>query len=139
METSKFELIGQAAPGGVSAMKCQSVTTPEGEKYYLFSYKDYSISWQLNEWKDFKVNNEDDFESLYQRIIEGFDNPPEDAIMLDLSSGDIIWLAYKKAMGSYFIQISSGKLNSNIIGFSNQFNRKQINKLFGKEEESKKK
>lgn len=132
IEMNKSIEIGRAAPGGVPAMTLTKVVSPGGETLnYIFRYKDYKFT-RIDEWKSFEVNNSEDVEYLYQKIISGLENLPEESIMLDLSNGFVIWLEFKKIMGNNWVRISSGTLDSQIIGFSNQFNKKHINKLFGK-------
>lgn len=132
IETSKFIEIGKASPGGLVGMTLKKMISADGElEKYIFSYKDYKY-YRLNVWKEFEVNNDEDLEYLYNKIIEGLETLPDETIMLDLSNGSVIWLEFKKSMGSNWVRISSGDLRTEVIGFSNQFNKKQIQKLFGK-------
>lgn len=97
---------------------------------YVFSYRDVKFQ-HLTEYKSFEVVGEKDFESLYDMIIDGLKNQPDDEIMIKLDKG-YLWLKFKKSFGRYVQMGHALDENANVIGFSRWLTEKQIDKLFGK-------
>lgn len=120
--------IGKITPGGIKTIYCEKINN----EYYIFHYKDAKFI-HLDEWKSFKVSNDDDFNSLYGVVMDGFKNIPEENIMLESPNG-FIWLDYKKVFGKPYVRFAftTSKSEYATIGFSNQYNEKQVNRLFGK-------
>ncbi len=135
IETTKAEEIGKITPGGVWAMSCEK----RGNTYY-FEYKDATYQ-HITEHKTFKIEDIDNaFESLYGIVMQGFEDMPEEAIMLEFPDG-FLWLRYEKFLGAPILRFghATSKSEYATIGFSGQFTKKQIQKLFGKYERKKEK
>lgn len=128
VETSKKVEIGKITPGGVKTIYCEKIN----DEFYTFHYKDAKFT-KIEEWKSFKINSEQDFNDLYDVIIQGFKDMPEEDIMLETPTG-FIWLNYKKFLGKPIIRFgfTTSKSEYANIGFSNEYTEKQIDKLFGK-------
>ena len=131
VESTKVEKteIGKITPGGIFAMKCEKA----GDNYY-FTYKDDTFK-VLNQENTFVIKDVDNaFESLYGMIQEGFTTLPEEPFMLEFEDG-YLWLSYRKFLGAPVIKFghaSSKTAEYASIGFSQEFTKKQIDKLFGK-------
>ncbi|WP_051364391.1 hypothetical protein [Flavobacterium limnosediminis] len=127
VETEKLIEIGK-----VGALGSKSVWIEKSENKYLFSYNDIKFQ-QITNIKSFAFQNLDnDFEKLYDKIMNGFNEIPSEDIMLELPN-DIIWLHYEKNMGIISFQFRHAvNKNSEVIGFSQFMTKKQIAKLFGK-------
>lgn len=131
VEVAKVEKteIGKITPGGLFAMKCEK----SGNDYY-FTYKDDTFK-QINEEKTFVIKDVDNaFESLYSMIQEGFTTIPAEPIMLEFEDG-YLWLSYRKFLGAPVIKFGHATSKTSefaSIGFSQEFTKKQIDKLFGK-------
>lgn len=106
-------------------IKCDKI-----DDTYIFAYKDIKFQ-HLTEYKSFEVIGEKDFESLYNMIIDGLENQPDDEIMLKIDKG-YLWLKFKKSFGRY-VQIGHAvDENANVIGFSRWLTENQVKRLFGK-------
>ena len=120
--------IGKITPGGIKTIYSEKVN----DEYYLIHYKDAKYT-KIDEWKSFTINNEQDFNDFFDLIIEGFNDIPNDAIMLDTPNG-FIWLSYIKVFGKPYARIGFSTSNTQYanVGFSNQYNERQIRRLFAK-------
>ena len=135
VKTEKAEEVGKITPGGVWAMDCEK----RGNTYY-FEYKDATYK-HITEHKTFKIEDVDNaFESLYEIVMQGFEDMPEESIMLEFPDG-FLWLDYEKFLGTPVLRFghATSKSEYATIGFSSQFTKKQVQKLFGKFEKKKKK
>ena len=108
--------------------KCQT----EDVVSYAVHYKDIEFQ-HLTEFKHFSfLEKENDFETLYKLIIEGFSNPPKNDIIIELQKGTV-HLHFEKNLGVVsfqFIHFPFG--DSSVMGRSAYLTKKQVNKLFGK-------
>lgn len=101
-----------------------------GEEYQVL-FKDIKFQ-QIEEWKSFSFKDVDNaYDNLYKMIIDGFDNPPEESIMLELPH-EYVWLNYTKNLGVTSFQFGVSVSKSSVIGFSPYMTRRQVDKLFGK-------
>ncbi|MDM1514469.1 hypothetical protein [Myroides odoratimimus] len=130
LDNPKKELIGKIAPGGASTVTMECYKYDSG--YYLFRFKDFQYS-HLNEWKKFEVNSDEDFETLYSYLKDGFENMPEENVILDLGK-DVLFLKFSRFLGGKVVRINHASDLSSlaILGYTNQYTQKQIDKLFGK-------
>lgn len=131
VDVPKGELIGRIAPGGsiTVSMQCYKYDNDT----YLFRYSDAKFS-KLNEWKDFTLKSTDDFETLYTYIKNGYDEMPKDKVVLDIG-GEYLLLEFGKFLGGKVLRIyhsTSGDKDLAVVGYTNQYTLKQINKLFNK-------
>jgi len=131
VDVPKGELIGRIAPGGsiTVSMQCYKYDNDT----YLFRYSDAKFS-KLNEWKDFTLKSTDDFETLYTYIKNGYDEMPKDKVVLDIG-GEYLFLEFGKFLGGKVLRIyhsTSGDKDLAVVGYTNQYTLKQINKLFNK-------
>lgn len=130
IDLAKKELVGKIAPGGTITM------TMECYKYedstYLFRYLDAKFS-KLEVWKDFKIKSTEDFNTLYSYLEDGFSKMPQELVLLDIDDGYLI-LRFSKFLGGKVVKIAHSTSNSEtaIVGYTNLYTVKQINKLFGK-------
>lgn len=104
------------------------------EKYqdgsYILSYKDFKYQ-QLEVWKSFALSAED-VESLYNLLIENFEKMPKEDIRVELPK-ELIDINYKKSLGIPLVTLYHFvNKNSEVLGVSQSFTKKQIMKLFGK-------
>jgi hypothetical protein len=100
---------------------------------YLFRYADAKFS-KLDVWKDFTLKSNEDFETLYSYLQNGFKEMPEEKVLLDIGDGYLI-LNFSKFLGGKVVKIAhstSSNKDLAIIGYTNMYTVKQIDKLFGK-------
>lgn len=133
IEESKSNLIevGKIQPLGMPIQ--MSCITDSEKKFYGFTYLDTEYK-QLKEYKKFAlVETGNDFDTLYNMIIEGLKAKEEKSIKLELKE-NIIWVNFVRSFGMTLVTFSSinGKNESLHKGTSNMFTKKQIDKLFGK-------
>ncbi|WP_228853278.1 hypothetical protein [Aegicerativicinus sediminis] len=121
------EEIGKIAPMGSLSIKIEK----SGDTYN-FLYQDVKFT-QIKEFKSFSFKDVDNaFEELYKIIMDGFDNPPADDIMIELPEG-YLWLGFTKALGVVNFRFGHSVTNDgSVIGFSQWLTKKQTQKLFGK-------
>lgn len=101
---------------------------PDGN--FILSYKDFKFQ-EIEEWKSFSLNA-NDLDDLYNLIIENFEKMPSEDIKVELAN-DILFINYKKSFGISVVTIYHAvNKNSNVMGVSQSFTKKQISKLFGK-------
>lgn len=112
--------------------KESSVTLYKKQNKYLFNYQDINNS-NLNTFRSFYFHDiNKDFDHLYKIISDGFIDVPANEITLELPS-DIIGLNFKRNYGQVTVQfIQYINKNKKYVGKSQFFNKKQIDKLFGK-------
>lgn len=120
--------IGKITPGGIKTIYCEKIN----DEHYTIYYKDAKYV-HLDEWKSFTINSDEDFNDLFDVIIDGFKESPEEPIMLETPNG-YIWLEYQKLFGRPHIRFAftASKSEYSNIGFSNQYNERQVRRLFGK-------
>ena len=101
----------------------------QGE-FFTIMYKDMNYD-QIVEYKSFHMN-EKSFNELYELIMNKWENPPSDSIMIELKES-FIWLDFKRALGitNLIIRHAPSK-NANIYGRSAALTEKKVKKLFGK-------
>jgi hypothetical protein len=117
--------IGKIQPMGTPLMM---KLNKAGENVYIFTYRDAAFQ-TMDEYKKFVlVDTGSDLETLYQMIVEGFTTKPKDPIVLELKD-QFLYLSFDgKTMRFHS---SSDKKNESTSS-SAPFNKKQIDKLFGK-------
>ena len=127
IEVTKAEEIGKIQPFGVPLfMDCK-----KSGDVYTFSYKDFEFK-TLNEYREFKFKDVDNtFEDLYAAILDGLEKVPEESVMLELPDY-ILSLEFKKTLGVPVVRFYSSIKGGSRVSASNQFTKKQIEKLFGK-------
>ncbi len=129
IEFAKEASIGKIAPGGVKTMECFKV---EGEETFRFDYQDQKYS-RLNEWKSFEIKSNEDFETLYSYLLDGFKEIPKEPVTLMLGGNlGILQLKFEKFLGNPVVRFMHSADNS-ITGYTNLYTQKQVKKLFGKE------
>ena len=126
LDTPALTMIGKISPLGnlvVSIEKSDS-------NNYVFTYRDVNLS-PLDVYKHFYFKETgSDFDNLYQIIIDGFDNPPKDTIVIEIPDGNL-FISYTKNMGVNSVILSS-KTTGVPMGFCRALSKRDINKLFGK-------
>ncbi len=98
---------------------------------YTFFYRDVTFT-QVTDFKSFSFKDTDNaFENLYRMILDGFDNPPKEDIMIEIPDG-FIWLSFTKAVGIVNFRFGHSVGKTDVIGFSTWLTKKKVDKLFGK-------
>tara|TARA_R110002012_G_scaffold190633_1_gene358237 strand:+ start:37987 stop:38436 length:450 start_codon:yes stop_codon:yes gene_type:complete len=98
---------------------------------YVIMYKDLQYT-QISEWKSFSMNKES-FDQLYDLIIQNWNNPPEENIMLDMGEDGFVRLDYAKALGITNVRFMHDPYKSgDVLGFSMWLTEKKLKKLFDK-------
>lgn len=119
------EEIGRITPAGVLAIKCE-----RAGDVYTFTY----MANKTNEVK-FAIKNVDDaFESLYGMVAEGYTNMPKEPVLIELPDG-YLWLSYRRFQSAIIMKMgfsSAKEKDPAKILYSQEFNKQQIDKLFGK-------
>lgn len=126
IEIDKPEEIGKISALGETYIKCEKV-----KDYYIFFYKDIQYP-NISEYKSFVLKDENDnFNSLYSLLIEGFENFPEKDALLEVTDG-VLLLNYAKALGKTKLQIFHTNNKSGQTGAITSLSKKDLIKLFGK-------
>ena len=131
IDVPKSELIGRIAPGGSITVSMQCYKSENDQ--YLFRYADAKFS-KLDVWKDFTLKSTEDFETLYNYLKDGFEEMPKEKVVLDIG-GQYLLLDFGKFLGGKVVRIihsTSADTDRAIVGYTNQYTLKQIDKLFGK-------
>ena len=127
-------LIGAIATLGETHIDCTKI-----DNTYTFYYQDTKFN-HLKNYKSFSFEDTDNaFESLYEMIMQGFENTPDKDVMIELPKS-FVWLRYVKALGVVNFRFSSSvnKAADTPIGFSIYMTKKKVSKLFGKKKPKKK-
>ncbi|KQT22568.1 hypothetical protein ASG22_15030 [Chryseobacterium sp. Leaf405] len=113
--------------------KDNSVGLYKKDDKFTINYQDLNTA-NLNTFRSFSFQNLDgDVSDLYNLIVGGFVTPPEANIVLELPN-DIIELHYEKNFGQPTMQfIQYINKNKKYVGKSQFLNKKQVDKIFGKE------
>lgn len=123
--------IGKIQPMGQPIhMSC---STNAEKNIYGFTYLDTEYK-QLKQYENFVlVETGNDFETLYKMITDGLAGKEEKSIKLELKD-NLIWINFVRSFGMTLVTFSSinGKDEALHKGTSHMFNKKQIDKLFGK-------
>jgi hypothetical protein len=100
---------------------------------YVFNYQDVNAG-NLNTIRSFTFSDlNNDLDTFYKLIIEGLNTLPKADITLELPE-DILELHFEKNFGQPTVQfIQYINKNKKFTGKSQFINRKQIEKIFGKE------
>lgn len=125
VELGKIQPMGQPVQ-----MTC---STNAERSIYGFTYLDTEYK-QLKEYEKFVlVETGDDFETLYNMIIEGLNGKEEKSLKFELKN-NLLWVNFVRSFGMTLVTFSSidGKNEALHKGTSNMFTKKQIEKLFGK-------
>lgn len=123
----KLQEIGKVSDGkGVSFVCLEKFS----DGNYILSYNDFK-HLQIEEWKSFKLNNEE-VDVLYNLLNDNFKIMPTEDIQVKLPN-DILMLNYKKLLGVPVVTIyHSANKDPALMGVTQSFTKKQISKLFGK-------
>lgn len=125
LTTEKAVTIGKISNfGGGYDFLCEKVNDT-----YLFSYRDISYT-QLDVYKDFEFADVDNaFEDLYTLLINAFETPPEEDVLLELPNG-LLLLHFVKAMGIVNVNLTYSENGTS--GTSGWLTKRKVLKLFGK-------
>ncbi|MFC3559536.1 hypothetical protein [Pedobacter jamesrossensis] len=131
MDIPKKEMIGKIAPGGNSTVSIECYKYEDST--YLFRYLDAKFS-KITDWKQFSLKSTEDFNTLYSYLQNGFKEMPKENVLLDIGDGYLL-LNFSKFLGGKVIRFyHSTSLDENgIVGYTNMYTVKQIDKLFGKQ------
>lgn len=122
-DPSSTELVGEAKITGFLFMSCH-----RQDDIYVFRYKDMKYT-RISEWKSFGFIDKDNaFEEFYNIIVSVLDTGEK--VTIDIPEGKVT-ISNKRVLGTNrveFIHTSS----AGVSGITNNFNRRQIDALFGK-------
>lgn len=123
VDSSSAEKIGEAKVSGFKFMECYK----DGE-IYGFTYKDMKFT-HINEWKTFVFFDKDNaFDNFYSIIISVLETG--EGVDIEIPNGRIS-ISPKKVFGRTRVEFFHTN-EAGTIGMTNNFNRKQIDNLFGK-------
>ena len=127
VELPDAEKVGKITPRGVKTIECEKLNDT-----YYFNYRDAKFT-TIENWKTFKIKDIDNaFEGLYSLIQKGFEEMPKKDTMIETNDG-FIWLNFEKFLGVKVISFRhSLDKTATVIGTTGQYNKKQVDKLFGK-------
>lgn len=126
IKTEESVEIGKYAPMGMKSIVCQKT----GDTF-TFLYKDLTYQ-HISEWKSFSFLDIDNaFENLYQIVMDGLENIPEEDVLIELPD-DMVYFHFVKSMGIPSVQFRHAVGKSDVIGTSSYLTKKQVQKLFGK-------
>lgn len=126
---SQINVIEKSEP--VIIGKVQFIKLEKTDNIYTFTYDNIKYK-TISDTKSFSFEDKENaFEKLYQLIIDGFENLPNNDIMIDLPN-DIIWLHFEKNLGLVSFQFRQAINKSDVFAYSVYLTKKQVQKLFGK-------
>lgn len=113
-------------------------TTKKGD-VYTFEYRDTDFK-MIDTYRSFElVETGNDFETLYAMIKEGLETLPTEPVILDMKDY-VVALMFDKPYKVPAVRFSSKRKNSSDpITYSEWMLPKHVDKVFGKEEDKKKK
>ncbi|MDO9037347.1 MAG: hypothetical protein Q7U59_03260 [Lutibacter sp.] len=106
-----------------------SVTLLKSDNLFSWVYSDVNSKTNHIE-KSFNFPNK---ETIYNIIIEGFENINNHQIIVQTDQDTIVKFEYKKIKGEMLLNINHHNINSKIAGTSTSLSRKQLTALFGKQ------
>lgn len=116
--------------GAVKNMFNTSMETTKHGDTYTIRYQDVKFQ-QIREFKSFSLN-EQAFHELYDFLMDNWDNPPKDDVMIDLDQG-YLWLGFTRALGTTNVRFGHAvDENADVIGFSEWLTKRKLDRLFGK-------
>jgi hypothetical protein len=126
IESPKTVVIGKIAPLGSLVASIEKTE----DNTYIFTYRDVNKS-PLDVYKSFYFKETGhDFESLYQMIINGFEEIPKEALIVEVPNGKL-YISFDKSMGVVNATISS-ETETELLGYCRALTKRDVNKLFGK-------
>jgi len=118
-------LFSQNLIGKVQHVKCFEA----GAEYWI-EYSDTKY-YQIDIKKEIELT-EDEFNSLFNSIIVGFNESPEEPVLIETEK-DLLRLKYIKAMGTVNLRIFHHVAKSkDVIGVTKYLTKKAVIRLFGK-------
>lgn len=134
MKTPEKVLIGSHKEMGTEYIKIERWD----ENLIFVLYKD--MNYQIAEYKSFEFEDQDGaFDTLYNKLIEGISSGEKSESSLELPN-HILRLKFDKSFGKSFVEIYVQNKNiPSIIGKMLWLDEKRVNKIFGKQQEKKKK
>jgi len=123
VEIGKIQPMGQPAHMSI---------TKDGD-IYGFTYKDAEFTHIVKYHSFFFRDVDNAYNSFYDMIMKGFEEMPAEPIKLELHD-QFVWLKFSKQMGIKLVTFTStiDKSPGSREISSKDFNKKQIEKLFGK-------
>lgn len=126
IETEPEEQIGKVGNWAGTFLEA----TKRGDTHTI-SYQDTKFQ-HITDFKHFSMN-EKSFNELYELILQNWNNPPEEDIMIDLGESGYVWLDYTKVLGITNVRFNhSVDRNAEVLGISQWMSKKKLEKLFGK-------
>lgn len=119
-------------------------TTPNPEEiggtYEMRTYKKeniYSICFQNQKYESIEdkkcfsfINENNDFEKLYDIIVKGFEEMPKEHIKINLPNEKSLRLSYISVLGERSVRFIL--IENSILSYSRGLTKKEIERLFGK-------
>ncbi len=117
------EKIGEAKVSGFKFMECY-----KRDSVYVFRYKDMRYT-QIDEWKSFAfIDMDDAFNGFYNIVVSVLDTG--EGVDIEVPNGKVS-VSPKKVFGKTRVEFLHTN-DAGVTGITNNFNRKQIDTLFGK-------
>lgn len=126
VQKSKTETIGKIAPMGKL-----HISIEKSDDNYIFTYADVKYQY-LDQYQTFSISSAD-FEDLYNRIMQGYEDIPEEPIQLYLDQGGYLFLEFQKSFGVRNFRFNQSlDENGETLAFSIWMTKKKLQKLFDK-------
>lgn len=106
-----------------------SVKLLKSENLFSWVYSDVN-SKTIHAEKSFNFPNK---ETIYNMIIEGFENNNNHQIIVQTDQDTVVKFEYKKIRGQMLLNINHNNLSNKTAGTSTSLNRQQMMALFGKQ------
>jgi hypothetical protein len=136
---AQIKQVENKKPTGTEIGKIQPMGQPvhisiyKQDDIYVFTYKDSDFV-TMDVYQSFMFKDIDNaYQSFYEMIMKGFEDMPEEEIKLELEH-QFVWLKFSKRLGIKLVTFKSteSKTEGARVISSKEFNKKQIEKLFGK-------
>jgi len=131
-----FSQIKRIKDNSVIIGKVQHISCTKNENTYTITYNDHKFT-QIDDFKSFSLS-EEDFNDIFDIIIQGFSDIPKEDIKLE-TPNDVLILKFSKSMGIVSLNIYHlVNKNAEIVGLTRYLTKKQVLKLFGKKKKKEK-
>lgn len=126
VKKTNTETIGKIAPMGQL-----HISIEKSPDTYIFTYADVKYQ-NFDVYQSFQISLSD-FDDLYNRIIKGYEELPEEPIQLQLEEGGYLFLEFQKTFGVRNFRFNQSLDESGqTLAVSIWITEKKLKKLFGK-------
>ena len=125
-----FHVLAQES-GGKPIGKALGIECAKHDYFYLFSLQDISYK-TVKRFDSFAFHgNENDFDELYEKLMDGFENTPVSSVSVEHTREPTVYFVYTKSFGVKSVQFIFTKPSGHVV-MSTYLRPNKLKKLFGK-------